>query len=116
MDRHFALPSDPDEALGALRSTSDDAPVLVFKRSPICPTSFAAEHRLRQFLEALDPACSLRVAMVDVIEERPLARGLTALLGIQHESPQALWFRAGDLTWHASHGAITEQALQEQLA
>lgn len=49
----------------------------------------------------------LEVAIIDVIEERPLARGLTAELEVRHESPQALWFSGGELAAHQSHGALT---------
>ncbi len=42
-----------------------------------------------------------------MIAERPLARGLTSALDVAHQSPQALWFTAGELAWHDSHGALT---------
>ena len=116
MDRTLDLPEDPAAAVAVLQAASADTPVLVFKRSPICPTSFTAERQLRLFLEQLDDGAALRTASIDVIAERALARGLTAELGVQHESPQALWFRDGGLSWHASHGAITVSSLQEQLA
>ena len=45
------------------------------------------------------------------LAERALARGLTTELGIEHQSPQALWFAHGELVWHDSHGAITALAL-----
>lgn len=116
MDRTLDLPEDPAAAVAVLQAASAEEPVLVFKRSPICPTSFTAERQLRLFLEQLDDSAALRTASIDVIAERSLARGLTAELGVQHESPQALWFRDGELAWHASHGAITAASLQEQLA
>jgi bacillithiol system protein YtxJ len=116
MERTLDLPEDPVAALAVLRAASRECPVLVFKRSPICPTSFTAERQLRLFLEELQDSTALRVATVDVIAQKPLARGLTHELGIQHESPQALWFHGGELAWHASHGAITRGSLGEQLA
>ena len=53
--------------------------------------------------------------MIDVIAEKALARGLTAGLGIRHESPQALVFRGGELSGHASHDTITAQWFTEQV-
>jgi bacillithiol system protein YtxJ len=44
---------------------------------------------------------------VDVIARRGLARGLTAALEIQHQSPQALVFRGGECVAHGSHGQLT---------
>ena len=49
----------------------------------------------------------MALAVIDVIAEKPLARGLTAQLGIAHESPQALVFADGELAAHASHGTLT---------
>ena len=40
---------------------------------------------------------------------------IVAELGVKHESPQLLLFNEGELVWHASHGAITEEALKKQL-
>ena len=111
--RTIELPPDPDEALRALRAAARAGPVLVFKRSPICPVSFTAEAELGAFLEARGPDDALAVATIDVIEERPLARGLTAALGVRHESPQALVFRDGELAWHASHGELTRARFAE---
>ena len=48
-----------------------------------------------------------------MIAERPLARGLTAALDVQHESPQALVFVGGELVVHASHGALVRAWFRE---
>ena len=57
----------------------------------------------------------MAIAEVDVIDQRPLARGLTAELSIEHESPQALWFAGGELVAHGDHGTLTEAWFQERL-
>lgn len=54
--------------------------------------------------------------MVDVIGEKPLARGLTAELGVPHQSPQALVFLHGELRAHASHGELVRGWFQDQVA
>jgi monothiol bacilliredoxin len=99
------LPEDPGAAKDMLISASMTAPVLVFKKSPICPVSFAAEDAYREFLSGNSGA--LQVAEIDVIAQKPLARGLTAELGIRHESPQALVFSKGEFVWNASHESLT---------
>ncbi|MEZ6197485.1 MAG: bacillithiol system redox-active protein YtxJ [Planctomycetota bacterium] len=103
------LPPETDDALEVIRLASRSRPVLVFKRSPICPVSFAAEAEYRAFLG--DWSGALATAVIDVIAERPLARGLTAALGVRHESPQALVFRDGALSWHDSHEGIDRESL-----
>ena len=51
------------------------------------------------------------LAFVDVIGDRPVARGISEVSGIRHESPQAILFRDGKATWDASHGSITAESL-----
>ncbi len=58
----------------------------------------------------------MSLAVIDVIAQKPLARGLTAELGMRHESPQALVFRAGELSGHASHGTLTAEWFAEQVS
>ncbi len=106
--REIKLPQDPVEAVAALRQASAETDVVVFKKSPICPVSTRAEFEFKNWLKAVPDSNTTRFAMVDVIAEKPLARGMTAELGIEHQSPQALWFSGGEVLWHDSHGALTE--------
>lgn len=101
------LPEDPAAALSVITDASRETPVIIFKKSPICPVSDAAERELEDWLAALPSNASLRTAIVDVIAMRSLARGLTAELDVRHESPQALFFAGGSLQWHGSHGELT---------
>ncbi|MFQ5600421.1 MAG: bacillithiol system redox-active protein YtxJ [Candidatus Krumholzibacteriia bacterium] len=103
------LPGDASEAVEALREASRLQPVLVFKKSPICPVSAAAEQALQGFLSSRRADDPLQVAVVDVLAERSLARGLASELGIRHESPQALFFADGELQWHGSHWDLTTE-------
>lgn len=107
--RSLTLPDDPQAALARLLEASKEEPVLVFKKSPICPVSFAAEDRVQAFVSA--SATAFRYVEIDVIAQKPLARGLTAALNIRHESPQGLVFREGACAWHDSHDALTGEAL-----
>lgn len=108
------VPDDPASAIARFRDESRaGVPVLVFKKSPICPVSFAAEAAYRAFLGGWDRP--LKTLEIDVIAQKPLARGLTAELGIRHESPQALVFRDGELVWHDSHEGLNEEAFRREL-
>ncbi len=107
-NRLLTLPSDPAEALAQLREASAEGDVVVFKKSPTCPISHRAEFEFKTWWKSVPEDSPIRAAIVDVIAERALARGLTSELGIQHESPQALWFRGGELAWHDSHGELTQ--------
>lgn len=82
--------------------------VLLFKHSTQCPISTAAHAEYRRFAAAHPDVPTL---YVDVIEQRPVARGLAERCGVAHQSPQAIVFEEGRPVWHASHGAITKETL-----
>lgn len=82
--------------------------VLLFKHSPTCPVSAAAREEYDAFRAELP---DVPTGFVDVIADRPVARGLAELCGVRHQSPQAILFEAGRAVWHASHDAITLGAL-----
>lgn len=81
---------------------------LVFKHSPTCPISAAAREEYAAFRAAWPDAPT---GFVDVIADRSVARGLAERCGVRHQSPQAILFEAGKPVWHASHDAITCEAL-----
>lgn len=83
--------------------------VLLFKHSPICPVSHAAHGEWEAFRLAHPEVPTL---FVDVIAERPVARGLAQDAGVPHASPQAILFVAGKAAWDASHSAIQRSALE----
>jgi bacillithiol system protein YtxJ len=84
------------------------APLAVlYKHSPICPTSgFAYEEML-----AFRRRSSVPVYLVDVIKHRPLSRALAERIGVTHASPQAIILRAGVPAWHRSHFDIEAEAM-----
>ena len=90
------------------RSKAD--PVLIFKHSTQCPVSDQAYEEFTRFLETSgDMTCGV----VLVIENRDVSNAIAALLGVRHESPQAIVVRDGQQKWNASHWSITADALTE---
>lgn len=83
--------------------------VLLFKHSPACPISHAAREEYESFRRHNPDVPTL---FVDVIAQRPVARGLAELCGVRHESPQAILFQQGKPVWNASHDAITRGSLE----
>ena len=85
---------------------------VLFKFSPRCPVSFAAEDEYRSWLEGLPEAPAFWIARIDVVAQRELTRAIAAEVGVRHESPQALWFGAdGKVRWHASHEGVNADSL-----
>ncbi len=96
------------DSLDDLIRRSHDAPILLFKHSPTCGTSAMAFDELDAFRKT---APDLSVVVVDVFQDRALAREIAARFNIRHESPQALLLHDGSVRWHASHYRVTADAL-----
>lgn len=90
---------------------SHTTPVLLFKHSLTCPISAAAYHEYLSFLSAGSPA-PLEPTVVEVQRARDVCNEIATRTGVRHESPQAILLRAGEVAWHASHGAIRQDSLR----
>jgi bacillithiol system protein YtxJ len=91
--------------------------LLVFKRSPICPTSHFVEGNFNRFIGALPPSKYVKIVSVDVVNARPVSQRIAADTKIRHESPQALLIGRGQsVIWNASHGDVDDEALTKALA
>jgi len=114
MYERIELPDDPAVALEQLRRSSEENVVLLFKKSPYCGGSARAEGELLHWLDRREEGPPLRVAEVDVVHRRALARGITEALAIKHESPQALIFVNGEVRWHGSHRDLTVETFERE--
>lgn len=101
------------ESANAIVAASHELPVVIFKHSTRCGISGMM---LRRFEGTYNiPETAARTIMIDVIKHRDLARSLTQLLGIPHESPQLLCLYQGRLLLHASHGDITAEEVAKAI-
>jgi len=85
---------------------------VLYKHSPICPTSGLAYQEMRS-LRRLHH--DVPVYLVDVIHCRPLSRQIAEQIGVVHASPQAIILRAGVPAWHGSHFDLQAQAMAQRL-
>jgi bacillithiol system protein YtxJ len=85
---------------------------VVYKHSPICPTSGIAYEEIRS-LRRLQQ--DVPVYLVDVIHSRPLSRYIAERVGVVHASPQAIILRDGVPAWHGSHFDLRADTIAEQL-
>lgn len=95
------------KTLDELVARSHDAPVLLFKHSTTCPIS-AAAHRQMERVKS-------DISLIVVQRNRDVSREVEARTGVQHESPQALILRRGEVVWSASHFDITAEAVEQAL-
>jgi bacillithiol system protein YtxJ len=85
---------------------------VVYKHSPICPTSGIAYEEIRS-LHRLHG--DVPVYLVDVVHSRPLSRYISERVGVVHASPQAIILRAGVPAWHGSHFDLRADDMAQQL-
>jgi monothiol bacilliredoxin len=85
---------------------------VVYKHSPICPTSGIAFEEMRS-LRRLHQ--DVPMYLVDVVHSRPLSRYISERVGVVHASPQAIILRAGVAAWHGSHFDLRADDMAQQL-
>jgi bacillithiol system protein YtxJ len=85
---------------------------VVYKHSPICPTSGIAYEEMRSLRRVHH---DVPVYLVDVIHYRPLSRKIAEQVGVAHASPQAIILRAGVPAWHGSHFDLRAEEMAQRL-
>ncbi len=98
------------DMLKEIIQSSNQQSLLLFKHSTQCPISAKALEEVKKYSQTVD-AKHVKIAMVHVIEDRPVSNEIADYFEIKHESPQAIWIKDGKATWHASHKDITQEAL-----
>jgi bacillithiol system protein YtxJ len=94
----------------ALLTESIHQPLLLFKHSMSCGTSYEALDELIDHLN--EDRLPARYAMITVQTHRELSTAVAKRLGVRHETPQALLIREGRVVWSASHFRVTGGALE----
>ena len=88
------------------------APLAVlYKHSPICPTSTMAYEEIRALRRQRD----VPVFLVDVVGSRPLSRRIAERMGVVHASPQAIILLAGVAAWYGSHFEVEAETMVRAL-
>ncbi len=92
------------------RLLSGDRPAWIFKHSSTCPISAEARSAFEKHIrDHPDDAAGLLV----VQEARDLSSRVASRFGIPHQSPQLLYVRGDEVLWHASHSAVTSEAMED---
>jgi bacillithiol system protein YtxJ len=85
---------------------------VVYKHSPICPTSGMAYEEIRSLRQMQR---DIPVYFIDVVQSRPLSRYLAERVGVVHASPQAIILRSGVAAWHGSHFDLRADIIAQKL-
>lgn len=102
-------------SLDAAIAESRERPVLLFKHSRHCGTSFEALDELQAHIDGARPG-SAAYKVITVQTHRPVSDAVSQRFGIRHETPQAILLRDGKVIWNASHFRITASQIEQALA
>jgi bacillithiol system protein YtxJ len=89
------------EQLTAIKK--DTTTSMIFKHSTRCSISSASLDRLERRWDSYDPAHSIHVYYLDLLNYRDISAAIVDAFGIEHQSPQALVIQGGICTYDASH-------------
>lgn len=108
-------PAAPDSpALREARAlAAATEPTVLFKHSATCSISIGVKREYDAFVRQY-PHVPTRLVVVQ--QERPLSNAIAELLRVQHESPQAIVVKEGQVVWHASHHRITAERVAAAVA
>ncbi|MEZ4910050.1 MAG: bacillithiol system redox-active protein YtxJ [Saprospiraceae bacterium] len=81
---------------------SGQSPIVLFKHSYTCSISQVAKSRMDTWIGKN----TMRKALIDVREDRPLSQYIATRFNIQHESPQILVIYKDACVYNASHFEI----------
>lgn len=95
-----------------LREATGNAWWVLFKHSPFCAVSSIAYRRMARLAERRN---DIPVYLIDVVRDRDVSEQAEALLNIRHQSPQVIVLARSTPQWDASHGAVTEDGVQQAL-
>src|SRR5436305_14114685 len=85
-------PVEEERHLSGLAELRDQDVAVLFKHSPSCGVSWAAQTQVKKFTGAHP---EIPVYTISVRQERELSREIATSTGIRHESPQVIVMRRG---------------------
>jgi bacillithiol system protein YtxJ len=98
-------------SLDRLVSESNGSPIVIFKHSQTCGISARAFVEMQRLAELkTNPAntslASVPIGIITIQSARAVSDEIEVRTGIEHESPQVLIIRDGQVVWSASHGEV----------
>lgn len=102
-------PDDLDHAI----ETSHERPVIIYKHSSRCGTSFIVRKQLEHDWNFDDGG--LEIYFLDLIRYRNISDEIARRFGVRHESPQILIICDGESIFDTSHGDVSVKTIKAAL-
>ncbi len=101
-----------EDQIKELIEKSHDKPQVIFKHSSRCGISAMAKGRLER---SIAPS-NADFYFLDLLNYRNLSNTISSQFNVYHESPQILIIKNGQCIYDESHGSITMDEIEEQVA
>ncbi len=88
---------------------TSETPVAIFKHSTRCSISSTVKSRLERSWDFTD---DFPIFYLDLIRHRDVSNEIESLLSVQHESPQLIILKKGEVVYQNSHLSISAEAAQ----
>ncbi len=99
------------EKLNEVLGDSSKQPVVLYKHSNTCPSSFFSKREIEAVSDAFDgPIYEIVVQMA-----RDVSNEIAGRFNIRHETPQVIIVVNGEATYHQSHGGIRREGILKEL-
>ncbi|MFD2098410.1 bacillithiol system redox-active protein YtxJ [Flagellimonas iocasae] len=98
------------EQLEGITEKSNHRTQVIYKHSTTCGISSMT---LRMFSDAYDMDTECDLYFLTIQSHRDISNAVASQFGVRHESPQLLIIKDGKVTFHTSHGAISDVNLKD---
>ncbi len=96
--------------LDRIKEESKNHPVLIYKHSTQCSISRSTLDRLERNWKESDMT-ALKPYMLDLLSYRDVSNEIVNAFQVEHESPQVLVIKNGEVVYHTSHFGIDYKSL-----
>ena len=104
---------DSKNQLDTIVDESQDIPVIIFKHSTRCSISIMAKSRLERDWIFNDN--EVKTYYLDLITYRTVSNAIEEKFGLEHQSPQIILIKNGEIVYHNSHSGITVAEIKSNL-
>jgi bacillithiol system protein YtxJ len=104
---------DSENQLATIKDQSNEQPVAIFKHSTRCSISSMAKTRLEREWDLNDN--EIKIYYLDLITYRSVSNAIEEYFGVEHQSPQLILIKNGEVIFHNSHSGIAVSDIKNKL-
>ena len=102
------------DQLDLLQAESKKQPVLIFKHSTTCSISQTTLARLERNWNEVEMN-SIKPYYLDLLSYRNISNRIAGMFDVEHQSPQVIMLRAGEVVFHKSHFEINMAGIKQAM-